>query len=151
MTRPKIETPRGSIVIGPNGKAELKWNTNFQPKWQKRFSEAQKFVDQSVLEICDDFYIPFRTGMLKESGILGTEVGSGLVQWIAPYARVRYYRARKEGTPTKVGKNKAGKDVIVNVGTPFEPLRGPFWFHRAKAMWKNYWIEGARKKIAGEK
>lgn len=127
MTPPKIETPRGSIVIGPNGKAELKFNTNFQPKWQKRYSEAQKFVDSEVLRLCNPL-TPFRTGMLIKSGILGTEIGSGTVSWIAPYARRQYYTKRKHPSA--------------------DPNRGPYWFERMKAQWKQYLISGA-KMIAG--
>lgn len=129
MARPIIETPRGSVIIGPNGKAELKWNANFKPKWQRKFSAAQVYVDFEVLRLCEP-YTPLLTGMLIKSGILGTEIGSGTVQWIAPYARPQYYSARKPGSQTG-------------------PLRGPFWFERMKAAHKKGIIEGARK-IAGE-
>lgn len=128
MTKPKIVTPRGSIVIGKNGKAELKWNTNFEQKWQERYSEAQKFVDSEVLRLCEPM-VPLRTGMLIKSGILGTDIGSGTVRWIAPYARRQYYSAREPGSTTG-------------------PLRGPQWFERMKAVHKSTIIAGARR-IAG--
>lgn len=129
MSPPRIDTPRGSIIITKNGKAELKFNTDFQPKWQKRFSDAQKWVDNEVLANCEKF-IPLRTGMLIKSGILGTDAGSGSVQWIAPYARYQYYATRKPGSVTGL-------------------LRGPYWFERAKTIYKRSWIEGARR-IAGK-
>lgn len=128
MPPPIIQTPRGRIyhVTTAGGKlvAKLEWNTNFQPKWQKRYSDAQRFVDSEVLRLCEP-YIPLLTGMLRDSGILGTFVGSGLVSWIAPYARRQYYATRKVGSQTG-------------------PLRGPFWFER----WKKV---GARKVIAEAK
>ena len=131
MSGPVIETPRGRIVIGPSGKAELSWNTNFRPKWQRRYSEAQKFVDSEVLRDCEP-YTPLRTSMLIKSGTLGTVIGSGLVQWIAPYARYQYYLRRKT-------KSETG------------PLRGSFWFERAKATHKQRWIAGARRLAGGSR
>lgn len=128
MAYPVIETPRGTIVVTANGKAKLTWNTNFKQKWMKRYSEAQKFVDSEVLRLCEPL-IPLRTGMLKKSGILGTEVGSGLVQWIAPYAKAQYYSARKVGSQTG-------------------PQRGPYWFARFKNVHGKKVIENARR-IAG--
>jgi len=129
-----IETPRGKVVqyTTKNGKvkAKLEWNTNFQPKWQQRYSEAQRFVDNEVLRLSNPF-IPFRTGMLIKSGILGTDIGSGTVEWIAPYARAQYYSPRKPGSTS-----------------PDEPLRGPHWFERMKTIWKGKIIAGARR-IAG--
>lgn len=128
MSGPEIKTPRGRVFIGSHGKAVLEFNTNFQPKWQRRFSEAQKFVDSEVLRVCEP-YTPLLTGMLVKSGDLGTEIGSGTVRWIAPYSRYQYYLKRKN--PSTTG-----------------PLRGPAWFQRAKEVHGRRIIEGARR-IAG--
>lgn len=128
MAGPVIETPKGKIVTGKNGKAQLVWNTNFQPKWQRRYSASQRFVDSEVLRLCEPF-IPLRTGTLIKSGILGTDVGSGEVAWIAPYAKKQYYSARKPGRETG-------------------PLRGGQWFARMKAVYRDQIVAGARR-IAG--
>jgi hypothetical protein len=125
MSKPIIQTPRGKIIIDGDNKAKLIWNTNFRPKWQKKFSEAQEFVDSQVLKKSEEF-VPLRTGMLIKSGILGTEIGSGEVKYIAPYARKQYYSPRKPGSI-------------------FGPQRGPFWFQRAMAIWKNKILAGAKK------
>lgn len=119
-----IETPRGSVVTTKAGKARLEWNTNFVPKYQMRYTAAQKFVDNEVLRRSEP-YTPLLTGTLIKTGILGTEIGSGLVQWIAPYATYQYYASRKPGSATG-------------------PLRGPFWFERMKATWKKFIVSGAR-------
>ena len=126
---PKIETPRGKVFVTKGGKARLVWNSNFQQKWQRRYSAAQRFVDSEVLRLCEPF-TPLRTGMLIKSGILGTDVGSGEVCWIAPYAKRQYYSSRKPGRETG-------------------PLRGGFWFERMKAVYKNQIIAGARR-IVGQ-
>lgn len=128
MSYPKIETPRGTIIVNSRGYAELKWSTTFRQKWQKQYSESQKFVDSEVLRLSDP-YIPLRTGMLIKSGILGTVIGNGEVAWIAPYAKAQYYRARKPGSQTGA-------------------LRGPYWFQRMKAAHGRRLIEQARR-IAG--
>ena len=126
---PTIETPKGKIIITKNGKARLEWNTSFRQKWQTRYTLAQKFVDSEILRLSEPF-IPLRTGMLVKSGILGTDVGSGTVSYIAPYARRQYYSPRKPGSQTG-------------------PLRGPQWFERMKATHKGAIIAGARR-LAGK-
>lgn len=125
MTPPIIETPRGAIFHTPGGSARLVWNTNFQPKWQGNYTRTQKFVDSDVLRWCEP-YTPLLTGTLIKSGILGTQIGSGLVEWIAPYARRQYYAKRAPGSQTG-------------------PLRGPFWFERGKAVHGDATIAGAKR------
>ena len=127
---PRIDTPRGSIVIIGKGKAVLTWNNNFVDKWQGRYSLAQKFVDSEVLRHCEP-YIPMQTGMLIKSGILGTYIGSGKVKWIAPYSRRQFYGGRLPGT------------------SAFGPLRGRRWFDRMKATWGAAILRGARKLAGG--
>jgi hypothetical protein len=126
MTAPKIETPRGKVFQTPNGKAELVWNTNFVPIRQKNYSDAQKFIDSEVLRLSEPF-TPLLTSMLIKSGILGTDIGSGTVKWIAPYAKAQYYKGRQPG------RSKTG------------PLRGAFWFERGKEIWGQKLIRSARK------
>lgn len=131
MTRHlEIKTPRGAVIQGPNGKAVLIWNTRFRQKWWKRFSDAQKYIDSEVLRLCEP-YTPMRTGMLIKSSILGTEIGSGWVKWIAPYSRYQYYLKRKT-------KSETG------------PLRGSLWFERMKQVHGRHIIEGARRIAAGK-
>ena len=69
-------------------------------------------MDSEVLRGCEPL-IPLRTSMLIKSGILGTDVGSGEVKWIAPYSKAQYYSPRAVGSMTG-------------------PQRGPFWFERWK-------------------
>lgn len=129
MTGPIIETPRGKILLNERGtKATLIFSPAFRQKWQGQYTAAQKFVDSEVLRLSEP-YIPLRTSMLIKSGILGTDIGSGLVQWIAPYAKAQYYRPRKPGSATG-------------------PLRGPFWFRRMWESWGKKITAGA-KKLAG--
>ena len=44
-----IETPRGSLIQGPNGKAELKWNPGFEQHINGVLSKKQEIIDSEVL------------------------------------------------------------------------------------------------------
>jgi hypothetical protein len=70
--------------------------------------------------------------MLVKSGTLGTEIGSGLVKWIAIYSRWQYYHTRKPGSETG-------------------PLRGPYWFERMKKIYGERIIKGGRRIAGGGK
>ena len=125
---PVILTPRGSLSVSKAGRAELSWNVTFRPKWWKRYSNAQMFVDREIIRLSEPF-TPMRTGVMIASATLGTEIGSGLVKWIAVYSRWQYYSPRPVGSETG-------------------PLRGPFWFERMKANYGRR-IIAAAKRIAG--
>lgn len=125
----RIATPRGAIIKTKDGTTcKLVWNPNFAPKRNQQYSRAQKFVDSEVLRLSAP-YVPLRTSMLLKSGQLGTDIGSGEVQYIAPYAHKQYYSPRKPESSTG-------------------PLRGPQWFERMKTDHGKEIITGA-KKIAG--
>lgn len=130
-----VSTPRGQIIErrytkGKNkGKlyARIEWTPGFGPKRTADLQGAQAFVDSEVLRYSDP-YIPFRTGMLKASGKLGTEIGSGEVVWVAPYAAAQYYDTADS--------------------RPYDDQRGGHWFERMKADHGADIIRGA-KKIGG--
>jgi hypothetical protein len=90
--------------------------------------KAQIFVDSEVLRCCDS-YVPFRTGMLKRSGITATVKGSGMVRYNTPYARLNYYSNKGNG---REGMNKGGK-------------RGRLWFERMKPDYKDSILNGVKK------
>src|SRR5215204_4264859 len=79
----------GSIRFG----ATFNWRPGFHKKWNGRFNKAQVWLDNEVLKDCEPF-TPLRTGTLRNSGTLGTHIGAGKVQWIAPYTRTQYYKGR---------------------------------------------------------
>lgn len=124
MTLKKITTPRGSIISSKNSAAELTWNSDFATKRNAQFSKKQMFVDSEVLRRCSP-RVPFRTGMLEKSGILGTDIGSGEVNYIAPYAARQYYNT---------------SDV-----RSYDANRGAHWFARMKVAEKDDILRGADK------
>lgn len=128
MSPAVVETPRGKVVRNAQGQARLVWNPGFGPKYTRRYSQAQRFVDSEVLRLSEPF-IPLLTGTLIKTGILGTDVGSGQVSWIAPYAKRQYYKGRAPGTSN------------------FGPLRGRFWFERMKEVHGTTIIAGAKRLV----
>lgn len=120
----RITTPRGSVftVTGKDGSvtAKLEWAPGFAQKKAEGFSRAQAFVDSECLRYMNPL-TPRRTGMLIKSGTFGTVIGSGSIEYLAPYARRQYYEH----------KTKAR------------------WFETMKASHKDAIREGAEK-LAGQ-
>ena len=92
---------------------------------------AQKYLDSTVLKDTDK-YVPMRTGVLKKSGILGTRIGSGHIEYIAPYAKKLYYGTR------------------LRFSTSRHPLAQAKWFEASKAVNKQSWLSAVRR-IAGRR
>ena len=133
MAKIVIQTPRGQVIQikTKTGKttANLVWNPSFGARKTEDFSKAQQFIDSEVLRLCAPL-VPFQTGMLQKSGTLGTVVGSGEVQYVAPYAAEQYYH-----TPTT---------------RSYDPQRGARWFERMKADHQEEILRVA-KRLAGGK
>lgn len=108
-----IRTPPGAALStfgrGGGATAKLTWDRGFGPRYTRRFSQAQRFVDSEILRRCAP-YVPMKSGALLRSGESGTVIGSGQICWDAPYAAAQYYGGAASG-----------------------PLRGGRWFERMKA------------------
>jgi len=126
-----ITTPKAVItnIRTKDGKIEtrLEWAPDFGRRYSANFSRAQAFVDNEVVRFCSA-RVPFQTGMLQKSGILGSVIGSGKVSYVAPYAARQYYKTAKS--------------------RPYDANRGAFWFERGKAIERTRILAGALK-IAG--
>ena len=125
----EIKTEGGKVSYG------IRWNPGFGPEITEKWNTAQEYVDTQVLRLCDP-YIPKDTGVLKNSGILNTQIGSGEVKYRTPYARRWYYMPAKFDQGFGSGMNTTG--------------RGNYWFHRMVREHKQHILEGA-KKIMREK
>ena len=92
--------------------------------------EVQRFVDSEVLRLCEP-YVPMDAGVLKTSGSVSTDIGSGEVIYETPYARKVYY----------------DPDLNFQGG----PMRGALW---AERMWVDHGddiVQGAAKIAGGRK
>lgn len=112
----------------------ITFDPNFTQNARKNFEQAQKYVDSEVLRLSDP-YVPMDTGMLKKSGISGTVLGSGEVDYTAPYARWQYYN--------NAGRGKQG--TTKHNSHNYKCLRGKMWFERMKADHKKEILDGLQK------
>lgn len=115
-----ISTPRGTVYTtdsnGGSVTAKLEWNSGFGQNESEKFSKKQAYVDQECIRRSSP-ETPRRTGVLIKSATLGTVIGSGEINQIAPYARRQYYNHST--------KNK--------------------WFERMKNRHKDSILKGAQK------
>ena len=112
-------------ATGSNGlSCDLVWATDFESRKKAAFTSKQKYVDSEVLRLCSP-KVPRRTGTLDRSGTLGTEIGSGEVRYVTPYARVQYYNTA--------------------LTRPYDHNRGAKWFERMKAESLKDILDGAKK------
>ena len=102
----------------------LVWNEQAVAARNAQQVRQQRFVDSEVLRRCSP-RVPKRTGTLERSGILGTVIGSGEVNYNAPYARFQYYSTAESRS--------------------YDPNRGGRWFERMKVAEKDQILEGAMK------
>lgn len=111
----EIKTPRGTVYVqaskGGKVTARLKWNSGFAPSMEKGFENAQAFVDSECIRRMNP-ETPRRTGMLIKSATLGTVIGSGEIDQIAPYARRQYYEHKEKSYWFERMKNRH-KDSIL--------------------------------------
>lgn len=61
-----------------------------------KIHKAQIYVDSEIIRRSDPL-VPFDTGILKKSGITGTKIGSGVIEYTAPYAKKQYFKGRATG------------------------------------------------------
>lgn len=89
-----ISTPRGQIYKSKtkNGTvtARLVWAPGFKKQKEQGFENAQEFVDSECLRYMNPL-TPRNTGVMIKSATLGTVIGSGEIEYLAPYARRQYY------------------------------------------------------------
>ena len=110
----RITTPRGSVFTSrdENGSvtAKIEWAPGFAQRKAESFSKAQQFVDSECLRYMNTL-TPRRTGFLIKSGTLGTVIGSGSIEYLAPYARREYYEHKSRARWFETMK-ASKKDVI---------------------------------------
>lgn len=111
----KIETPRGTVYTqaskGGRVTARLDWNEGFAPDKEKGFANAQEFVDSECIRRMNP-ETPRRTGVLIKSATLGTVIGSGEINQIAPYACRQYYEHKEKSYWFERMKNRHKESIL---------------------------------------
>lgn len=116
--------------------------------------KVQKYVDKKVLQLSET-YIPARNLVLTKSGTTGTVIGSGLVQWVSPYARFQFYGKLMISPITGSPYARMGEKKILT-NTPLKHIRlrhrkaSAHWFNQMKADHGNEIISGAQKLAGGK-
>ncbi|MBD5142091.1 MAG: capsid protein [Ruminococcus sp.] len=59
----------------------------------EKIRHAQAYIDSEILRNSDPL-VPFKTGSLKRSGITGTQIGTGIIKYTAPYAKFQYFNGK---------------------------------------------------------
>ena len=83
--------------------------------------KVQQYIDSEVLRLSEPM-VPRNDGILIQSGIQNTIIGSGEVKYRTPYARRWYYM------PANFQE---------------APERGNYWFERMKERYKDSILQGA--------
>lgn len=154
-----VSTPKGNIVEVryKNGKTKLKleWAADFKPRMNHNFTNAQEFVDSECIRLMKP-YTPNRSGVLYKSATLGTEIGSGEIHQVAPYARYQYYGMLMVSSITGSSFAKAGESkVLTSIPLQYSKGKhlqaGKLWFERMKADKKQQILRGAQKYAGGKR
>lgn len=122
--------------------------------------EVQKFVDSEVLKLMVP-YTPMDTGMLMQSSITGTKIGSGKIRYNSPYARYQYYGI-VYGPNIPIFENgtligfrsppkKASTGRPIQYSAEKHPKAQRLWFEQMKADHKDDILNGAMAIAAGRK
>lgn len=116
-----IKAPQGEEIKttykGAEVSVELKWEPGFASEKEGQFSKAQQFVDSECIRRMNP-ETPRRTGVLIKSATLGTVIGSGEINQIAPYARRQYYEHKEKSYWFERMKNRH-KDSILKGAAKF--------------------------------
>ena len=126
MAEATIRTP-GTVTVRQNGVTmEIAWEPDFGRGWNERYEKGQFRYDEEVLRMVTP-YVPVDTTMLRDSAIVASDIGGGLLEWATPYAAKQYY------------------DTADSRG--YAPLAGGHWGGRGKADNLAHFESFARKGV----
>ncbi|MGN1130158.1 MAG: minor capsid protein [Ruminococcus sp.] len=155
----KISQPPNKSINTPNGYLNLKWTPNFSKLMGDEFLRAQMFVDKKCIELMKP-YTPKNIGVLCNSPVLDTKIGSGEIHQNKPYARYLYYgeiygpnipiyeNGKVIGFLSPKKKHSTGRPLQYN--TSKNPKAGKMWFERMKADKKEVILRGAANILGGK-
>ena len=115
MSKPIFEQPAGYRFRADGVQMSLDWQTNFGAEKTAALQKAQFVTAQKAAALIDR-YVPFDTGILKNSVNQASKFDEGLLVYNTPYARRQFY-LHPEGECLH-GENG---------------LRGSYWGQRALA------------------
>ena len=150
---PKVNQPENAQLKQDKITVNLAWRQTFGKDRTDRFTSAQKFVDSECIRLMVP-YTPMLNGILMKSPVLGTEIGSGHIYYLNPYARYQYYGKLMVSSITgsayaSMGEKKVLTDINLTHQTSRHPQDGPYWFERMKSEKGAQILRGAAKHSGG--
>lgn len=137
MSKPIFEQPAGYRFRAEGVQMSLDWRANFGAEKTAALQKAQFATAQKAAALIDQ-YVPFDTGILKNSVNQASKFDEGLLVYNTPYARRQFY-LHPEGECLH-GENG---------------LRGSYWGQRAIADHKDelekFAHDAAKQYLGGEK
>ena len=121
-----VRTKSGSVTT------KIDWAEGFARGMNVASNTTLAMLTQRVARDTDKF-VPFQTGMLKNTANIASDYDNGLIVYSTPYARRQYY-LHPEGT-----------DLHGDNG-----LRGSYWGQRSKSVNMISWDNFARKVMKKE-
>lgn len=115
MSKPIFEQPAGYRFRAEGVQMSLDWRANFGAEKTAALQKAQFATAQKAAALIDQ-YVPFDTGILKNSVNQASKFDEGLLVYNTPYARRQYYL------------HEQGTCLHGETG-----LRGSYWGQRALA------------------
>lgn len=148
-----IKQPSDFYKAVKNGTLAFEWDKHFGKNRSIKLDTAQKYIDSECIEKMVP-YTPMLNGVLFKSPVLGTKIGTGEINQIAPYARCQYYGKLMVSSVTGSSYARKGEKKILT-STPLKyntfrnALAGKMWFERMKADHKEAILRGACLKAGG--
>lgn len=110
---------------------------------------VQRYIDNECMKLMEP-YTPMQSGFLfHDAPKLGTEIGSGEINYLGPYARYQYYGklmvSSLTGSAWSHGESKVLTEKDLKYSKAQHPMAGPFWFDRMKADKKDDILKGAQE------
>ena len=90
MSKPIFEQPAGYRFRADGVQMSLDWRTNFGAEKTAALQKAQFATAQKAAALIDQ-YVPFDTGILKNSVNQASKFDEGLLVYNTPYARRQFY------------------------------------------------------------
>ena len=149
----KINQPKDVKIKQDEMEVNLAWKQVFGKDRTQRFKDAQSFVDSECIRLMVP-YTPMLNGILMKSPVLGTDIGSGHIYYLSPYARYQYYGKLMVSSITGSAYASMGeKKVLTNVDLKYNlsgtGQQGPYWFERMKADKGAQILKGAARYAGG--
>ncbi len=132
----QVSTPKGRVISVRNKNGSVTTKINWAEGFARGMNVASNNTLAKLTQIVardTDKFVPFQTGMLKNTANIASDYDNGLIVYSTPYARRQYYL------------HPQGTDLHGDTG-----LRGSYWGQRSKGANMSSWETTAHKLMKKE-